>query len=120
MPVDVVGSSPGDAAGLKLLRSVFMKGMAAAAIEALAAAQAAGCEPWMHAELADVFDNADAQLLERLLTGSRRHAVRRIDEVDAAADMLRELGIEPHVSRAAGGWLRTLAGEARAGQAHVG
>jgi 3-hydroxyisobutyrate dehydrogenase-like beta-hydroxyacid dehydrogenase len=30
MPVDVVGPQPGDAAGLKLLRSVFMKGMAAA------------------------------------------------------------------------------------------
>ena len=34
MPVDVVGEHPGDAAGLKLLRSVFMKGVAAAAIEA--------------------------------------------------------------------------------------
>ena len=31
MPVEVVGSRPGDAAGLKLLRSVFMKGLAAAA-----------------------------------------------------------------------------------------
>ncbi|MGZ4310454.1 MAG: NAD(P)-dependent oxidoreductase, partial [Gaiellaceae bacterium] len=31
MPVEVVGPRPGDAAGLKLLRSVFMKGMAAAA-----------------------------------------------------------------------------------------
>ncbi len=29
MPVEVVGSEPGDAAGLKLLRSVFMKGLAA-------------------------------------------------------------------------------------------
>ena len=34
MPVEVVGATPGDAAGLKLLRSVFMKGIAAAAIEA--------------------------------------------------------------------------------------
>ena len=38
MPVEVVGSRPGDAAGLKLLRSVFMKGLAAAAIETLEAA----------------------------------------------------------------------------------
>ena len=38
MPVEVVGPEAGDAAGLKLLRSVFMKGVAAAALESLAAA----------------------------------------------------------------------------------
>ena len=42
MPVEVVGPHPGDAAGLKLLRSVFMKGLAAAAVETLEAAGAAG------------------------------------------------------------------------------
>ena len=35
MPVEVVSDTPGDAATLKLLRSVFMKGLAAAAIESL-------------------------------------------------------------------------------------
>ncbi len=35
MPVEVVGPEPGQAAVRKLLRSVFMKGLAAAAIEAL-------------------------------------------------------------------------------------
>ena len=43
MPVEVVGPRPGDAAGLKLLRSVFMKGIAAAAIESLQAARGRGC-----------------------------------------------------------------------------
>ena len=42
MPVEVVSELPGDAATLKLLRSVFMKGIAAAAIESLEAAEAAG------------------------------------------------------------------------------
>jgi 3-hydroxyisobutyrate dehydrogenase-like beta-hydroxyacid dehydrogenase len=49
MPVEVVGTEPGDAAGLKLLRSVFMKGIAAAAIESLEAAKAAGAEERVHA-----------------------------------------------------------------------
>ena len=35
MPVEVVGSEPGDAAGLKLLRSVFMKGLAASVLESI-------------------------------------------------------------------------------------
>jgi 3-hydroxyisobutyrate dehydrogenase-like beta-hydroxyacid dehydrogenase len=119
-PVTDIGPEPGTAATRKLLRSVFMKGIAAAAIESLAAAQAAGCEPWMQAELEGIFDTADAALLERLLSGSRAHAVRRIDEVDAAADMLRELGVEPHIARAAGGRLRELARETQGGAAHVG
>ena len=49
MPVDVVGAEPGMAATRKLLRSVFMKGLAAAALESLQGAEAAdashGSEP---------------------------------------------------------------------------
>ncbi len=108
MPVEVVGTEPGDAAARRLLRSVFMKGIAAAAIESLAAARAAGCEHWLQAELERALVGADAALLERLVIGSRRHATRRVDEMEAAADMLRELGVEPRVSMAAAGWLRQL------------
>ena len=98
MPVEVVGSRPGEAAGLKLVRSVFMKGMAAAAIESLAAAGAAGAEARVHADIAAVIGEP---LLERLLTGSQQHAARRVDEMQAAAAYLEELGVEPHVARAA-------------------
>ena len=69
MPVEVVGPRPGDAAGLKLLRSVFMKGMAAAAIESLEAARAAGVEERVRADIAGVIGEP---LLERLLTGLTR------------------------------------------------
>ena len=47
-------------------------------------------------------------LLERLLTGSRTHAVRRVDEMRAAVAYLEELGVEPHVARAAVGRLEQL------------
>jgi 3-hydroxyisobutyrate dehydrogenase-like beta-hydroxyacid dehydrogenase len=112
MPVHMVGREPGAAAARKLLRSVFMKGMAAAAIESLAAARAEGCEEWLHGELAEVCQGADAALLERLLAGSRRHASRRRHEMDAAAEMLTELGVEPRVCVAAAGWLGQLDAEA--------
>ena len=69
MPVEVVGPRPGDAAGLKLLRSVFMKGIAAAAIESLEAAEAAGVEERLRADIAAVIGEP---LLERLLTGAGR------------------------------------------------
>lgn len=105
MPVDVVGSEPGDAAGLKLLRSVFMKGVAAAAVESLEAARAAGAEARVRADLASVLGDP---LLERLLTGSRAHATRRVDEMRAAAAYLEELGVEPRIASAAAGWLAEL------------
>ena len=105
MPVDVVGSAAGDAAGLKLLRSVFMKGLAAAAIESVEAARAAGAEEWVRADIASVIGEP---LLERLLTGSRAHAARRVDEMRAAADYLEELGVRPRVAAAASEWLAEL------------
>jgi 3-hydroxyisobutyrate dehydrogenase-like beta-hydroxyacid dehydrogenase len=111
MPVDVVGAEAGQAAVRKLLRSVFMKGLAAAAIEALAAARAAGCEDWLREEIAATLASADGALLARLETGSRKHAARRVHEVADASALLRELGVEPRISDASAGWLKQLRDE---------
>ena len=108
MPVEVVGSEPGDAAGLKLLRSVFMKGLAAAVLESVEGAERRGADAWLRREIADVLGEP---LLERLLEGSVTHAERRVDEMEAAAAYLEELGVEPRVSRAAAQWLQQLAVE---------
>jgi 3-hydroxyisobutyrate dehydrogenase-like beta-hydroxyacid dehydrogenase len=108
MPVDVVGASPGEAAGLKLLRSVFMKGVAAAAIESLEAARLAGAEERVHADIAGVIGEP---LLERFLSGSRAHAARRVDEMNAAAAYVEELGVEPRIASAAAAWLAQLRDE---------
>jgi 3-hydroxyisobutyrate dehydrogenase-like beta-hydroxyacid dehydrogenase len=111
MPVEIVGPEPGQAAVRKLLRSVFMKALAAAAIEALSAAKAAGCEDWLRAELAGALASADGALLERFETGSRKHAARRVREVEDASALLRELGVEPRISDASAGWLKELRDE---------
>jgi len=107
----------GTAAARKLLRSVYMKGMAAAVLEALAAAQAAGCEQWLRADLAT---QLGAQEVERLERGSRQHAVRRVVEMTAAADLLGELGIVPRVTNAAREWLEDLAVPVVAGRQAAG
>ena len=106
MPVEVVSERPGDAATVKLLRSVFMKGLAAATLESLQAAEAAGHKAWLEGEIAAVIGEP---LLERLVDGSRRHAVRRVDEMEAARDLLLELGVEPHVATASASVLASLA-----------
>jgi 3-hydroxyisobutyrate dehydrogenase-like beta-hydroxyacid dehydrogenase len=110
MPVEVVGREPGDAAGLKLVRSVFMKGLAASVVESIEAARTRGAEDWLRREIADVVGEP---LLERLLSGTVTHAERRLDEMEAAAAYLKELGVEPRVSRAAAQWLEQLADDKR-------
>jgi 3-hydroxyisobutyrate dehydrogenase-like beta-hydroxyacid dehydrogenase len=111
MPVDVVSESTGDAATLKLLRSVFMKGLAAAAIESLEAAEAAGHAAWLEDEIVSVIGRP---VLERLVQGSRKHAGRRVDEMEAARDLLVELGIEPRIATASAELLMELAAAAEA------
>jgi hypothetical protein len=50
-------------------------------------------------------------LLDRLLTGSRAHATRRVDEMRAAAAYVQQLGVEPRISAAAAAWLEQLRDE---------
>jgi 3-hydroxyisobutyrate dehydrogenase-like beta-hydroxyacid dehydrogenase len=112
MPVEVISEQAGDAATLKLLRSVFTKGLAAAAIESLRAGKAAGHEDWLKRELETVIGRP---LLERLLEGSRRHAERRVDEMEAARDLLLELGVEPRITAASAALLAGIAEDKVAG-----
>jgi 3-hydroxyisobutyrate dehydrogenase-like beta-hydroxyacid dehydrogenase len=105
MPVEVVGPESGAAAGGKLVRSVFMKGLAAAALESLAAGAACGIEAWVRGEIVRTLDGPGESLLERLVSGTQLHASRRKDEMAAAAEYLDELGVEPRVARAAAAWL---------------
>jgi 3-hydroxyisobutyrate dehydrogenase-like beta-hydroxyacid dehydrogenase len=115
MPVEELGPEPGVAAQRKLLRSVFVKGLAAAVVESLEAASAAGCGDWLRASIASTLDAADASLLDRFEDGSRAHAGRRVEEMEAACDLLRELGVEPRVAAAAAAQLAALRETAPAG-----
>jgi 3-hydroxyisobutyrate dehydrogenase-like beta-hydroxyacid dehydrogenase len=107
MPVTMLGPEPGVAAGRKLVRSVFVKGLTVAALEALAAARRLDCESWLRDDLGATLEAADGDWLDRLVRPA--HAARRTAEMEAAGAMLAELGVEPRVARAAEAWLRELA-----------
>ncbi len=106
MPVTVVSEVAGDAATLKLVRSVFMKGLAAAVVESMQAAEAAGHAEWLAEEIEAMIGRP---FLERALDGSRKHAARRVDEMEAARDLLLELGMEPRIAVASAAQLAELA-----------
>jgi 3-hydroxyisobutyrate dehydrogenase-like beta-hydroxyacid dehydrogenase len=114
--LEVLGPVAGEAAERKLLRSVFVKGMTIAALESLEAARAAGCEEWLRGHLSATVAEADAAMLERLVSGSRPHARRRAEEMGAAAEMLDALGSPSPISRAAAEWYRELAEETSDGR----
>ena len=70
-----------------------------------------GHASWLEREIAAVIGEP---LLERLVEGSRRHASRRVDEMDAARELLLELGVEPRIAAASASVLAELAASRQA------
>lgn len=111
--VEVLAGPVGAAATRKLLRSVFYKGMAAAALEAVEAARRAGLGEWLEDNIRTELNRADAATFDRLMDGSLVHAVRRTEEMAAAAELLDDLGVPARVARASRDWLADLAARSR-------
>jgi 3-hydroxyisobutyrate dehydrogenase-like beta-hydroxyacid dehydrogenase len=109
IPVTNVGSAAGSAAGLKMLRSVFMKGLAALVFEAASAAEIAGSRSWMLAEMAGELGPDGAALVDRLVEGTRAHAPRREHEMRDARDYLESLSAPRWMTEATIEWLHALA-----------
>ena len=91
---EVAGDEVGSAAAIKMVRSLFVKGLEAITVEALLAAEASGCLPEIRDSLARSYaglgwpDFADYQF-ERVL----KHGVRRAAEMRECAATLNELGL---------------------------
>jgi 3-hydroxyisobutyrate dehydrogenase-like beta-hydroxyacid dehydrogenase len=109
--VEVLDGPAGLAATRKLLRSVFYKGMSASIVEALEAARAAGYEDWLREHIGEELAKADATTVERIVTGTHQHAVRRGAEMAAAAEMLTDFGVEPIMADASRALHERLAAE---------
>ncbi len=99
--VTIQDGPAGAAISRKLLRSVFYKGLAAAVIEALDAARAAGCEEWLRGNIRTELAGFGHDTLDRLVDGSHTHARRRAQEMTAASGQLSELGVQPRIATAA-------------------
>lgn len=104
--VELLEAPVGAAAERKLLRSVFMKGLAATVLEAVTAGEAAGCEQWVRDQIARELGQG---LVDRLITGTTAHAARRRHEMTAARDHLAALGTPTAISDATLAWLTRLA-----------
>ncbi len=96
-----VSNAPGDATAIKMVRSLFVKGLEAITTQALLAARIAGCQDHVVKSVAKSFpglgwpDSANYQL-ERVAT----HGVRRAAEMRECAAFLDEIGVGGQLSRA--------------------
>ncbi len=108
--VTAVGGQAGDAALVKLLRSVFMKGRDALVLEMLLAARRYGVE---HAVLASIGGPAEQvpfpSLAERVMCSLAVYAERRADELADTASLLEEVGVDPLMTQAGESRLRLFA-----------
>ncbi len=109
--ISVLDAPAGQAATQKLLRSIFYKGVAAVVLETIEAAQRLNLEEWALDQILSVLP--DSATVERFISGSKKHASRRIDEMEAVIELLDELGVSAHTSYAAQKRLVELASDTR-------
>lgn len=97
MKITLAGDTPGSAAAIKLVRSVFMKGIATLMLEMLEAANAYGVTEEVVTSIGKSMDGiAFTSHLDRLITGTAIHCKRRSGELAGSIDLLeaKNLGAE--------------------------
>jgi 3-hydroxyisobutyrate dehydrogenase-like beta-hydroxyacid dehydrogenase len=90
---DIAGPNPGDATAVKMVRSLFVKGLEALTVQTLTAAEASGCGERILASLHKSYPGLNlpafaAYQFDRVVT----HGRRRAEEVREVAQTLRDLG----------------------------
>jgi 3-hydroxyisobutyrate dehydrogenase len=98
--VEIAEGEPGAAMAHKLLRSVLMKGLAAVVVEAVTAGKAAGLEDWIRGQIARQLAGDGQAVIDRFLTGTAKHALRRSKEMQDTANYLTELGVPAEMTAA--------------------
>lgn len=102
MKITLAGEKAGAASAIKLVRSIFMKGIASLMVEMLQAADAYGVSDEVVASIGKSMDNIPfTSHLDRLVTGSALHCARRAAELKGSVAMLSEAKLSSEMTAAA-------------------
>ena len=94
VPIRVMEQSEaGDAAAIKILRSVFTKGLEAIAVECFLAAEQQGVTDKLYDAMADIDQTPLRTMLEALVRTHVVHAPRRLKEIEEAERQLHKAGL---------------------------
>jgi 3-hydroxyisobutyrate dehydrogenase-like beta-hydroxyacid dehydrogenase len=101
MKLNVVGADTGQAAAIKMIRSVMIKGIEALTMECFLAASRAGVLDEVTASMKNNYPSLDwTKIAEYNLERMASHGERRAAEMEESAATLRELGLEPRMVEA--------------------
>ena len=107
--LEVVGTEPGSACAIKMLRSVYTKSLLGVCFEMLEAAAHYGIDDYIMASLAKTMDEKDfVSGMTGRTCGGVIHAGRRSVELMMAAEMLEEDGLSSGVCRASAEKLKEI------------
>ncbi|MEH7224677.1 prephenate dehydrogenase/arogenate dehydrogenase family protein [Bacillus sp. JJ1566] len=109
MNVTEVSEVPGEATAVKLIRSIYMKGVAALYVELLEAAHAFNVDKLVVDSISESMKgHTFEETMNRLVTGSSIHALRRSIELGGTIEMLDSANIDSSMSKAAKAKLEDL------------
>ncbi|MCP3381280.1 DUF1932 domain-containing protein [Bradyrhizobium sp. CCGUVB4N] len=100
MSIEYVGEKLGTASGIKILRSVLIKGIEALIDEMLLAAGSYGLDEAVLASASKTLTRPFMDTVASLIPSGVIHAKRRTEEVEMAAEAVADAGIEPLMARA--------------------
>jgi 3-hydroxyisobutyrate dehydrogenase-like beta-hydroxyacid dehydrogenase len=96
----VIGAEPGAATAIKMVRSLFVKGLEAITVETLLAAEASGCFEEIFVSLSTSFPGLDwSRFADYQFERTMRHGKRRAAEMDESAATLDGLGLHGALAR---------------------
>src|ERR1035437_8604728 len=101
MSLEKVSDIAGDAVAIKLVRSIYTKGVLTLHVEMMEAAIALGVEDAVHASLSKSLDGRTfMQMVNYFITSGAIHAERQAHEMQDCMAMLNDLGIAPIMTEA--------------------
>ena len=102
MRIESIAGEPGQASAVKLIRSIYMKGVSAIMLEMMCAAEAYGVTDLVLDSLSRSMDPIPlASHLNRLITGMAVHSRRRSAELGSSVELQEKAGLEHLMSSAA-------------------
>lgn len=101
MNIKIIGEEPGQASAVKMLRSVFTKGVSALLLETFIAAYEYGVVEMVFNSLEETEDSMTFNEMVNLRVCSTiTHAKRRTDELEMVCETLKDVNVEPIMSQA--------------------
>ena len=100
MNITFVGRELGRASGIKILRSVLLKGIEALTDEMMLAARHYGVDEVVLASACKTLARPWMDTVESLVPSGVIHAKRRAEELEMSAEAIADAGIEPVMARA--------------------